>query len=352
MAAVSEMPESFRSTDDRVLLTGLSGFIAKFVALDLLQRGYRVRATVRSAAKGDATRETLRHNGADTARLEIVEADLGQDTGWSEAASGCRFILHMASPFPMAQPRDKFALVPTARDGAVRVMRAAKQAGAERVVMTSSIAAVGYGHSAALTRPLGEADFSNVDSDAISPYAVSKTLAEQAAREALRGSAVEFVTINPVLVLGPLLDDDFAASIEIVRTMMKGRMPAVPDIALGIVDVRDVTAAHVAALLLSPEAPGRRFILAAESLTLREIGEIIADRFPEYRARMPRFTLPDWAVKAAAFVSPQIRQAVPELGSKRTYDTQPARTILGVALRDAAEAVAATGQALIERKLV
>lgn len=182
---------------ETVLLTGLTGFIAKHVALVLLDAGFRVRGTVRDRAAGEAARETLAARGSDTTRLEIVELDLTRDRGWAEAALGCRFVQHTASPFPGAPPRDKFALVPAARDGTLRVIRAAQAAGVERVVLTSSVVAVYHGHDGRVDKRFTEADFSNVESPRISSYAVSKTLAEKAAWEAVATGSMQLAALNP-----------------------------------------------------------------------------------------------------------------------------------------------------------
>ena len=337
--------------DDLVLLTGISGFIAKHVALELLAAGYRVRGTVRSPGKIEPVRETLAGQGADVGRLEFAVADLTDDDGWRGAAAGCRFVVHTASPFPATSSRDKRRLVPVARGGTLRVVEAAKAADAERIVLTSSVAAITYGHPLRGERPFTEADWSDVESPAISDYAVSKTEAERAAWEAVRAGDPELVAVNPAFVLGPLLDDDAGTSAAIVRTMMKGRMPAVPDIAFGIVDVRDVARAHLEAMR-RPESAGRRFILSAGALGLMEIGEAIASAEPAYARRTPRFVLPDFVVRAVALLAPQARAAVPELGQRKRLDASVAADVLGLRFRDPQEAVAAMAGSLRRLGLV
>ncbi|NDV88016.1 NAD-dependent epimerase/dehydratase family protein [Aurantimonas aggregata] len=336
---------------DTVLITGISGFIAKHVALILLERGYTVRGTVRSSAKGEEVRVTLARHGAAVDRLEIIEADLLSDAGWAEAAAGCRFVVHMASPFPMAQPRDRFALVPAAREGTLRVIGAARDAGVERVVMTSSIVAVYQGHGSRADARYGDADWSNTNDPSVGAYAVSKTVAERAAWEATRGTGLELAVINPAFVLGPLLDADAGTSAMLIAMMMRGRTPVVPDVSFGIVDVRDVAQAHMAAME-TPAAAGHRFILSAGTRSLIEIGRHLAAADPTLRRRVPRFVLPDYVVRMASKVSAQARLLVLELGRAKDLDADPARTNLAIVFRTPEEAIAATAASLREYGLV
>ncbi|NDW07271.1 NAD-dependent epimerase/dehydratase family protein [Jiella pacifica] len=338
-------------TQERVLLTGASGFIAKHVALQLLDAGYRVRGTVRTAEKGEKLRRTLAENGADVSQLEIVSADLMRDDGWDEAAAGCDLVCHMASPLPLRQPRDRQALVPAAKGGAVRVVEAAARAGARRLVMTSSVAAMSYGHGKEHSGTIGEADWSNVEASDISPYAISKTEAEAAAWKAAKVGGLDMVSINPVLVVGPLLDDEAGASMQLVRLMMRGRMPAVPDIASGFVDVRDVAAAHVAALT-AEGAVGRRFLLSAGTLSLLEFGKAIGEAVPDYGDKMPRFVLPNFVVRLAALVSSDARSVVGELGRGKTLVCDPAKAMLGFAPRGPKDAIAAAARSLRDKGAV
>lgn len=330
---------------DTVLVTGISGFIARHVALRLLERGYTVRGSVRSAAKGADVRATLARHNAAVDRLQIVEADLLADVGWAEAAAGCRFVVHTASPFPMAQPRDRFALVPAAREGTLRVIAAARQAGVERVVMTSSVVAVYQGHEGRADGRYGEADWSNVDSPSVGAYAVSKTVGERAAWETTRSAGPELAVINPAFVLGPLLAADAGTSAMLIAMMMSGRMPVVPNVRFGIVDVRDVATAHVAAME-TRSAAGHRFILSAGTRSLIEIGRHLAVVDPSLRRRVPRFVLPDYVVRAAALVSAQARLLLPELGRAKDLDADAARSTLGIVFRSPEEAIAATAESL------
>lgn len=336
---------------DRVLLTGISGFIARHVALRLLQEGFDVRGTVRSAAKADGVREALEKAGGDVSRLEFVEVDLTKDAGWTDAAQGCRYVVHTASPFPASQSRDKFALVPVAKGGTLRVVEAARRAGVDRIVLTSSVVAIYYGHDDRADASFSETDWSNVKSRTISDYAVSKTEAERAAwaavTEAGEGGAPGLAVINPAFVLGPLLGDDIGTSAKIVAMMMKGKLPAVPDVSFGIVDVRDVAEAHLRAMTM-PGAAGRRFILSADTLSILGIGRAIAEAEPSVAGKVPKFVLPDAVVKFVALFSSQARRSVPELGRIKTLDTRPARDVLGLTFRPPEQAVAAMAKSLRE----
>ncbi|MFD2239046.1 SDR family oxidoreductase [Aureimonas populi] len=334
-----------------VLVTGLSGFVAKHVARELLARGYAVRGTVRSVTKGDEARAALSAAGCETGRLEIVQADLTDDRGWGEALAGCRFVQHTASPFPASQPRDKFALVPVAKGGTLRVAEAAKAAGVERLVLTSSVVAVYHGHDGRADPRFTEADFSNVESPRISSYAVSKTLAERAAWETVEGTGMELAVLNPSLVLGPLMDRDPGTSADLVAMMMRGRLPLVPAARFGVVDVRDVAQAHVAAME-RPEAAGRRFILTAGQRTLREIADALGNAFPEFRPRLPRATVPNALIEFAAKVSRRAGTLASELDQRRTLDTTAAREGLGMDFRSPEEAIRAMAESLLRLGLV
>ncbi|KQT60246.1 MULTISPECIES: NAD-dependent epimerase/dehydratase family protein [unclassified Aureimonas] len=336
---------------DRVLVTGVSGFIAKHVAGLLLDSGFAVRGTVRSRDRADEARAVLIDGARDPSGLEIVDADLDRDDGWDEAMRCVRYVLHTASPFPAGTPRDRHALVPTAKGGALRVVAAADRAGVERLVLTSSVAAVYYGHEGRLDPRYTEANVSNVESPSISAYAISKTLAERAAWDAVSDSRLELATVNPALVLGPLADQRVGSSISLLRMMMQGRLPVVPDVNIGIVDVRDVAEAHLRAMLV-PEAAGRRFLLSAGSRSLREIGRAVAKDFPDFRRRMPRATIPDGLVRIAARFVPLAASVAPELGVTKILDTTPAEELLGLRFHSPEEAIRATGEDLIRFGLV
>ncbi len=256
-----------------VLLTGISGFIAKHVALELLRQGYQVRGTVRQKAAGDAVTATLRAAGADTTGLSFIEADLTKDDGWQEAAKGCRYVQHLASPFPLKQPKEREGLIPMAVGGTARVLDAALRAGAERVVLTSSIVSMMYRAGRAGDLPLRESDWTDTDWPGANPYAISKTRAEQEAWRIMRAAGAEtrLAVVNPGLVLGPLLDRDFGTSVNVIKLMLDGKYPAIPPINFPVVDVRDLALVHVRAMTLA-EAGGRRLLSAGGRSPCRKWG--------------------------------------------------------------------------------
>ncbi|WP_235919435.1 NAD-dependent epimerase/dehydratase family protein [Aureimonas psammosilenae] len=336
---------------DLVLVTGMSGFIAKHIVMALLDAGFRVRGTVRFASKREHMLKAFRQAGADVSRIDTVKADLLQDEGWEQAAAGCRYVLHVASPFPRRAPVDKFGLVDVARSGTLRVLFAAARTGAERVVVTSSVAAVYYGHEARRDTLFGEADFSDVGSASIGSYAVSKTLAERAAWEFAASNGLQLATVNPSVVLGPLLDNEHGTSVDILRMMMRGHLPFVPRIGIGVVDVRDVAEAHIRAMT-HPEAAGRRFIVDGGNVTLVEAARVAGEAVPTVRGKLPKGCLPDFAVRVAGRFSTRARQIVPELGRIKHLDVEPARSLLGLSFRCSKEAIRATAESLFQRGLV
>jgi dihydroflavonol-4-reductase len=341
-------------TDQLVLVTGGSGFIALHCMRQLFEAGYRVRTTVRSLAREAEVRATLMSAGVDPGeRLTFFAADLTADAGWAEAAAGCDFVLHVASPFPVDVPRHEDELIVPAREGALRVLRAARAAGVRRVVLTSSFAAIGYGH-AAVDRPFDEHDWTQVDGAGVTAYAKSKTLAERAAWDfmAREGGAMELAVVNPVAVFGPALGADISTSIEIIRRMMDGALPALPRITFGMVDVRDVADLHLLAMT-RPEAAGERFLaLAGDFVSLRDIGLALKRRLGDDARRVPTRELPDWLLRIVARVDKSVGQIVPELGKRKDATNAKARRVLGWSPRSVDDAIAATGESLVRLGLL
>jgi len=264
---------------DRVLVTGATGFIAQHCMLQLLEAGYEVRGTARSANRAADVVAILSPHLSDAARgrldaLEVVAADLTRDDGWRGAVEGCRFVMHIASPLPKGVVKDENELIVPARDGALRVLRASHDAGVERVVLTSSLSAIIYGNDR--SHLFTEADWSNLDGKRIGAYDKSKTIAERASWEYMEtikdSSPMELVAINPGLVLGPLLSSDWGTSAEMVKRILDHKVPAIPNIGFATVDVRDVASAHVTAMV-SPNAVGQRFICAEANHSMMEIAE-------------------------------------------------------------------------------
>ncbi|MEV5960409.1 NAD-dependent epimerase/dehydratase family protein [Kribbella sp. NPDC051952] len=240
-----------------VLVTGGSGYVATHLIARLLRDGQEVRTTVRSTARAAAVRAAVRRGGADDSRLEIVEADLMEDDGWPAAVDGCAEVHHTASPIPVAQPKDPDELIVPARDGTVRVLRAACAAGARRVVLTSSFAAVGYPPKSGAVYT--EDDWTDPDTPGLEPYPRSKAIAERAAWDLMRGAGTELVVTNPTGIFGPVLTTDLRSSAHLIKMMLDGTTQVLPRARFRVVDVRDVADLHVRAMA-APEAAGQRFL--------------------------------------------------------------------------------------------
>lgn len=336
-----------------VLVTGGSGFIAGHCILRLLEAGYRVRSTLRSMNRVPDARSMLKTGGADQAEVSYVAAELMSDSGWKEAMVGCAFVLHIASPFPPASPKNEDELIVPAREGALRALRAARDAGVKRVVLTSSFAAIGYGHGSE-DRLYTEEDWTDPNGPGLGAYTKSKTLAERAAWDfiAAEGGSLELSVVNPVGVLGPVLGPDYSTSIHLVRRLMDGSVPGVPRLSFGIVDARDVADLHVRAMT-NPAAKGQRFLAAAgDSISMPEIAKVIKDRLGEAARRVPGAVLPDFMVRLAGLFDPSIRLIVPDLGKAKRMSAEKARRLLGWKPRSNEEAVVATAESLVRLGLL
>jgi nucleoside-diphosphate-sugar epimerase len=337
-----------------VLVTGGSGFIGSHSILQLLAAGYRVRTTVRNLKREPEVRDLLRTGGCELGeRLSFFVADLKEDAGWAEAVSGCEFVLHVASPFPPSVPKHEDELIVPAREGALRVLRAARDAGVKRVVLTSSFAAVGYGQKPQ-TAPFNETNWTDVDGEGVGAYAKSKTLAERAAWDfmAREGGALELSVVNPVGVFGPVLGPDYSTSILIVQRMMDGDLPGFPRLHFGVVDVRDVVDLHLRAMT-HPSAQGERFLaVAGDFVSLLEIATILKNRMGAAARRVPGRQLPDWLVRLASLHDPAVEMIVPELGKRKNATSEKARRLLGWEPRSIEEATVATAESLVRLGLL
>ncbi|KQY85587.1 NAD-dependent epimerase/dehydratase family protein [Pelomonas sp. Root1444] len=332
--------------NSRVLVTGGSGYIAGVLIRQLLAAGWLVNTTVRDLAREPALRQLLGVAPGDE-QLRCFAADLLHDAGWAEAAAGCSHVAHVASPLPAGVPRDANELIVPARDGALRALKAARDAGVQRFVMTSSVAAIAYGHGPGEHR-FTERDWTRLEVPGIPAYVQSKTVAERAARDwvAREGGGLAFCTVNPSVVLGPVASADYSASVLIVRSLLEGRIPALPRIGFGIVDVRDVADLHVRALT-APDMADERFIACGGFLWLREIAAVLRAELGEQARRVPTLQMPDWAMRLLARVSPTVRAAASELGTVRHQDSAHAREVLGWVARAPREAIVATARDLI-----
>ena len=337
-----------------VLVTGGSGFVGVHTILQLLAAGHEVRTTVRSADRNKDVLAMLREGGAEaTERLSFFTADLVQDAGWKEAVTGCDYVLHVASPLLSGLPKDENELIIPAHDGTLRVLRAARDAKVKRVVITSSAAAVGYGHGAQ-SQPFDETSWTNLDGADVQPYIKSKTLAERAAWDFItkEGGGLELSVINPVAIFGPVLGPDFSGSIQIIKTLLDGAVPAAPKIYFALVDVRDVADLHLRAMT-SPAAKGERFIaVAGETLSILDIANLLRRKLGGSAPRLPRFEAPTWLVRLAATRVPLLKAVAPQLGRIRRLSGAKARTMLGWTPRDNEEIVLSTAESLMRLGLV
>ena len=332
-----------------VFVSGGSGYIAGYIIRQLVSEGWTVHTTIRNLARETAVRRLL---AVDNSRLNVFAADLMQDAGWAEAMAGCSHVVHVASPLPTHKPKSDDELILPARDGALRALRAAKAAGVKRFVMTSSAAAIAYGHGNKV-QTFTEADWTNVNSPDAYAYVKSKTIAERAARDwvAAEGGGIEYCSINPSAVLGPVWSDDFSSSIEAVKKLLEGALPGCPDFGFGIVDVRDVADLHVRALT-APDMAGERFIASGPFLKMIDIATILKNGLGAEARKVPMRKLPDFLVKLTAMFDPLVRQVAGELGKTRNMDASHARAVLGWETRSPQESILDTAKSLIERGIV
>lgn len=334
---------------DTVLVSGGSGYIAGFLIRQLVAEGWSVHATVRDLAREGDVRRVL---AVEDSRLRFFAADLGGDAGWAEAMAGCSHVAHVASPLPAGAVRNAEEVIGPARDGALRALRAAKAAGVRRFVMTSSIAAIGDGRGKG-THTFTEADWTDPDYPGASAYVRSKTIAERAARDwvAAKGGGIEFCTVNPAFVIGPVLSPDYSASLLVVKRLLDGSLPACPDIGFSLVDVRDVADMHVRALK-APNMAGERFIASGPFLKLVQIADVLRAGLGEAARRVPRRKAPDFLVRIAALFDPQVRAVVERLGAVRHMDASHAKAVLQWAPRAVEESILDTARSLIELGIV
>ena len=338
----------------KVLVTGATGFIAGHVILQLLEAGHEVRGTARSASSAARLNETFSKYAGRPIAIDLVAANLERDDGWAEAVAGMDFVQHVASPFPSGVPKDPNELIRPATDGALRVLKASRAAGVKRVVMTSSMAAIAYGWGENRPAVLTEEHWSNPDNlKDNTAYTRSKTIAERAAWDYVNGEGkgLELAVINPAAVLGPVMSGDLSASLELLTMPLSGKIPAVPRVGFGIVDVRDVAAAQVAAMTV-PGAAGERFLVSQPFMWFSDVADVLRDAFPAYAKKLPKGTMPDFMLKIVAVFNPTLKQVIPELGRQRQISNEKARTILGWTPRTANEAIIDGAQSLIDAGVV
>jgi dihydroflavonol-4-reductase len=343
-----------------VLVTGGSGFLGGWCVTELLRRGHLVRTTVRDLSREAEARTTVRillSEAEERAsvgswaeaddRLSVLVADLLSDTGWEEAVRGCDRVLHVASPFPLVQPKDPDELIVPAREGTLRVLRAALQAGASRIVVTSSVAAVGGGNKTS-TRRLDESDWTDLDDSALTPYARSKTLAERAAWDLVEemGETERLAVVNPGAILGPVLSANRSPSLEVVQRLLAG-MPGVPRIGFNLVDVRDVADLQIRAMS-AVEAGGKRLVAVRSFEWMADVARVLREQLGPDAAKVPKRSVPDLLVRALGLFDPSVRSVVGQLGRKQEYSSGQAEELLGWAPRPIEETIVECARSMID----
>ncbi|MCA1662008.1 MAG: NAD-dependent epimerase/dehydratase family protein [Novosphingobium sp.] len=332
-----------------VLVTGGSGYIGGELIRQLLDRGWTVHTTIRDSAKERPLRVQLGDTGG---RLKVFQADLMSDAGWAEACAGCTHVAHVASPIQTTPPKHEDDMIVPAREGVLRALRFAKAAGVTRFVQTSSMAAVAYGRPRGV-HTLTEADWTNLDSPDVYPYVKSKTIAERAARDwiAAEGAGIEFVSVNPGMVLGPVESADFSASVEAIKQLLDGSMPLAPDLGFALVDNRDIADLHVKCLE-TPGLAGERFLAAGPFMKMLEVGAVLRARLGDKARKVPTRRMPDWMVTVLGLFNPGVRSIKSELGKVRQIGTTHAQDRLGWTMRPAEQTIVDCAESLIERGVV
>ncbi len=337
-----------------VLVTGGSGFIGSHTPLQLLAAGHQVRTTVRNLKREPGVRARLKEGGAEPGdRLSFFAADLENDSGWSQAVAGCEYVLHVASPFPANLPKHEDELIVPAREGALRVLRASRDAGVKRVVLTSSFAAIGYGHPPQ-TEPFNEGDWTEPAGEGVTAYAKSKTLAERAAWDFIdgEGRGLQLAVVNPVGVFGPVLGPDYSTSILLVQRLMDGAVPGLPHLYFGAVDVRDVADLHIRAMTHLDANDERFLAVAGDFMSMQDIAKVLKDHLGAAARKVPTRQLPDSIVRLASLWDPAIKQILPELGKKKNAAGYKAIRVLGWKPRSNEECIIATAESLIRLGLL
>jgi nucleoside-diphosphate-sugar epimerase len=335
-----------------VLVTGGSGYIGSWCVIGLLQQGYTVRTTVRSRAREGQVRQAIGSVVDAQNRLSFYEADLMSDKGWDEATGGCDYVLHVASPLGVQEPKDPNVLITPAREGAKRAINAAIKAGVKRVVMTSSVAAT-HPSSDANDYVADEAVWTDPTAPGESAYGQSKTYAERAAWELIRssGGATTLATVNPALVLGPVLSGDFSESVQVVQRLMNGKVPGIPRLGFNVVDVRDVADLHIRAMT-KPEAAGQRFIAANTFAWMSEMADILRARLGDRASRVPTRKVPDFVLRLVSLFDRDLTAVTPSLGKKHSYSSAKAQTMLGWKPRSLDDTIVDCANSLIAKGLV
>ena len=338
---------------DKVLLTGVSGWIAKHTAIELLNKGYEVLGTVRNNNLIDQTKQTI-GKYAPIEKLSFVELDLLKDEGWNEAAKGCKYIFHIASPFPIKVSRNREVLLPVAVDGTIRVLNAGLNAGVEQIIKTSSIVAMFRKPNRTNPYTFGENDWTDENwTEGVNDYFLSKTKAEKAAWDLMerKGLKNKLTTICPGGVFGDALDKKGGTSIEYVRQFMAGKFPGAPKFAVLISDVRDIAKAHVACIG-NTKVGGRRLIVGKEVKKLVELSQLMAEAMPEYAKKLPKKELPNFMVKLISYIDSSAKTMIPDLGIMMQTDPTYAEKLLGFEFKAAKDCMAENAKSVVRLGLV
>ena len=334
---------------ETILVTGASGFIGSHTVIELLNHGYEVRGTLRNLDRAESLRAMFAKHTNNIAALEFVQASLTDADCWLAAIEDCSGVFHIASPVPVEQPDNADEIIVPAREGTLNVLQAAKSAGIKRVVLTSSVAAVSSGqqHAGEL---LTANHWTDLQSPGLTPYVMSKTIAERAAWNFIAQEGPELVTVNPAMVLGPALESDYGSSLEVLLILLTGQFPMVPQLGLGIVDVRDVASLHRLAYE-QPEAAGQRLIASNGFLWFKDIATVLRQHFLQYDAKLPRRELPNFLARLMARFNKPLASLVNDLGKVKLYDITPAQQ-LGWQPRSAEQAIVDGAQSLIDAKVI
>lgn len=353
-AATSSKPRPEKPSallPETVLVTGGTGFIGGWCVVELLRRGYTVRTTIRNLSKESAVRAAVAAAVDANDRLSFVAADLTLDAGWDAAVAGCDYVLHVASPLNVKEATDVNALLAPARDGTLRVLRAATASGAKRVVMTSA--------ATAATPPMSTPDRISDETvwfdpnEAVDPYRHSKRLAERAAWEFMQGreGTTSLTTVLPGAVFGPILTPDSASSTEIIVRLLQGQVPANPRFGLQIVDVRDLVDLHIRAMT-HPLAAGERFMAVGDFLWMSDISRTLREQLGERANKVPTRTMPDWIFRGASWFDPELRTMVPRLGKMHRHTAAKAERLLGWRARPAVATLVDCAESLFAARAI
>ena len=337
------------STNDLILVTGASGFVGKWCVAKLLLRGYRVRGTVRSDAKARQVRETISGLVGEQAasRLELVQVDILDDKGWPEALAGVSAVMHVATVIRGDEPRDQSLVIRPALEGTERILKATLAAGIKRLIVTSSIATVGYGHGHDTgTRTYNESHFTNLDNMRFTwAYCIGKTKAEQLAWAFAREHGLELTTIHPGAIIGPTLDEDASISVGLVGGLLEGSTPALPSNGFSIVDVRDVADMHIAALE-NRASIGERYLATAQYMPFPEVARTVQELYPD--RKIPSRAAPDWIIRLIARFGGPARQIINDIGNVKIFDGSKGAALMGHPYFSARQSIQDTAESVLK----